>query len=151
MEEARLQDAVAGVAPEAVWRQLQRTYLTIARCLEHRLLPAGITPQQALVLDLIRGGEEPMTPTRMAQALGQETQGITGVLDRMERRGWLRRVRDLADRRAIRLALTDAGVAKLEAVAPVGEGCIREVFAELPPETLATLTAALARLHARAA
>ena len=92
-----------------------------------------------------------LTPTRLADALGQENQGITGLLDRLEQRGWVQRVRDLRDRRTIRLELTDAGAAKLAETIPPGTAALEQVFAGLAAEDIAALTAALAHIGHRAA
>jgi len=60
-------------------------------------------------LDLIsRGG--PMTPSTLARRAGLHPATLTGILDRLERAGWIARERDPADRRAVVLkALPDRG------------------------------------------
>lgn len=51
-------------------------------------------------LDLIdRHG--PLSPTALARLSGQHPATLTGILDRLERGGWIARGRDLADRRAV--------------------------------------------------
>lgn len=51
-------------------------------------------------LDLIaRHG--PLSPSTLAQRAGQHPATMTGVIDRLERDGWVARERDPADRRAI--------------------------------------------------
>jgi DNA-binding MarR family transcriptional regulator len=60
-------------------------------------------------LDLIsRSG--PMTPSTLARRAGLHPATMTGILDRLERAGWIARERDAADRRAVALrALPDRG------------------------------------------
>jgi DNA-binding MarR family transcriptional regulator len=48
-------------------------------------------------------------PHLVAEHLSQQSQTVTGVLDRLERAGHLTRKRDLNDRRAVRLELTPGG------------------------------------------
>ena len=51
-------------------------------------------------LDLInRHG--PLSPTAMARVTGLHPATVTGILDRLERAGWVARERDPADRRAV--------------------------------------------------
>ena len=51
-------------------------------------------------LDLI-DREGPMSPSALARLAGLHPATITGILDRLERGGWITRERDPADRRAI--------------------------------------------------
>jgi DNA-binding MarR family transcriptional regulator len=51
-------------------------------------------------LDLI-DREGPMSPSALARLAGLHPATITGILDRLERGGWIARERDRADRRAI--------------------------------------------------
>jgi DNA-binding MarR family transcriptional regulator len=52
----------------------------------------------------------PMSPGTLARRTGLHPATMTGVLDRLERAGWIARERDTADRRAVTLrALPDRG------------------------------------------
>ena len=75
-----------------------------------------------------------MTPSRLAHYLTQETQSVTGLIDRMEKQGWVRRVRDLPDRRAIRLELTPEGESKLDETLAPGIAVTEELFTQLKPD-----------------
>ena len=68
------------------------------------LLPTGLPFLQALTLTAIEDGCN--QPTLVSTWLGTRSQTILGLIDRLERDGWLRRVRDMKDRRAVRLQLT---------------------------------------------
>jgi DNA-binding MarR family transcriptional regulator len=58
-----------------------------------------------LVLELTIGGT-PVTPGRLAGAAGLTPSTLTSVLDRLERAGYLQRVREPANRRRVLLQLT---------------------------------------------
>lgn len=60
-------------------------------------------------LDLVsRHG--PLSPTALARRAGLHPATMTGILDRLERAGWIARERDPADRRAVTVrALPDRG------------------------------------------
>lgn len=124
----------------AVWRQLYLTYSTIFKAIERAIAPTGVTLPQALALATIKSGPGPITPSRLAHELTQETQSVTGLIDRMEKQDWVRRVRDLPDRRAIRLELTPAGEAKLaETLGPSSDTTAR-MFRALTTTELDTLS-----------
>ena len=64
----------------------------------------GLNATDLRCLGLI-GAEEGMTPTRLAELTGLTTGAITGVLDRLEGAGYLRRVPDPTDRRRLTMDL----------------------------------------------
>ena len=131
----------------AAWRQLYLTYSTIFKAIERAIAPTKVTLPQALALATIKNGPGPITPSRLAHQLTQETQSVTGLIDRMEKQQWVRRVRDLPDRRAIRLELTPQGEAKLaETVGPTSV-TISRMFELLNAGELETLTSMLDRVY----
>lgn len=146
-KEYRMEQTEESPAAVQAWRQLYLTYSTIFKVIERAIAPTGVTLPQALALSAIRNGEGPITPSRLAQYLTQETQSVTGLIDRMERQGWVRRVRDLRDRRAIRLELTAEGAAKLEETIGPGKAITERMFADLKSEEVEQLTALLGRVY----
>lgn len=65
---------------------------------------------QFLALKLL-GHDTPMTPVELARALHYNPGALTRLLDKLEQRGYLKRVPDPDDRRALRLELTAQGKA----------------------------------------
>ncbi|MDX6744242.1 MarR family winged helix-turn-helix transcriptional regulator [Actinocorallia sp. A-T 12471] len=73
----------------------------------------GLTPQQTqLLCRLVRG---PVPMGTLATALHLERSGLSGLVDRVERRGLVERVRDPHDRRIWHAALTPPGQTTAEA------------------------------------
>ncbi|MCK7625792.1 MarR family transcriptional regulator [Streptomyces sp. RS10V-4] len=70
------------------------------------------TDLRALIalLDAARAGEE-LTAGRLGGRLGLNSAGTTALVDRLERLGHLRRVRDTRDRRRVLLAVDERAVA----------------------------------------
>ncbi|MCF2527725.1 MarR family winged helix-turn-helix transcriptional regulator [Yinghuangia soli] len=70
------------------------------------------TDLRALVclLDAARAGT-PATPGWLGGQLGLNSAGTTALVDRLERAGHVRRIRDTADRRRVLLAVDDRAVA----------------------------------------
>jgi DNA-binding MarR family transcriptional regulator len=65
----------------------------------------GINRTDGRCLDIIEN-EGPLTAGRLAQRSGLTTAAVTMVLDRLERAGYARRVRDASDRRQVIVELT---------------------------------------------
>ncbi len=61
----------------------------------------GLNPTDHKCLDLIFRAETPMTATQLAEETGLSTGTITGVMDRLEKTGYIKRKRDANDRRLI--------------------------------------------------
>jgi DNA-binding MarR family transcriptional regulator len=75
----------------------------------------GITGQQYNVLRILRGAQpEPLPTMEIANRMIESTPGITGLLDRLEEKGLVRRARDADDRRCSRCSITDKGLALLK-------------------------------------
>lgn len=82
----------------------------------YRLLVAGaecwaradLTMPQLKVL-LILGERGSARVSWLAEQMAVSPPNITGILDRLERRGWITRTADRADRRVVRVVLSDAG------------------------------------------
>lgn len=95
---------------------LYRTTNAFVRELDRRLVQEhDVTFIQAVTLLAIGSFDRPQ-PRLVADFLSQQSQTVTGVLDRLERAGHVQRVRDLEDRRAVRLELTASGQALVRAI-----------------------------------
>jgi DNA-binding MarR family transcriptional regulator len=93
----------------ALVTSLYRTTNAAVRELDQRLgRDHDITFIQAVTLLAIDSFDRPQ-PHLVADYLSQQSQTVTGVLDRLERAGHVSRQRDLGDRRAVRLELTSSG------------------------------------------
>jgi len=133
--------------PARAWRSLQAGYAASLKALDHALGPVGVTAPQFQALQVIAQGPQPVTPARLAQALALESQSVTGLIDRMERQGWVARHRDLPDRREIRVALTELGHSVLLDAAAAAQPAFDRLVAGLTPAELATLARLLGRAY----
>lgn len=70
----------------------------------------GVNRTDMRCMDVIQR-EGPVTAGRLAEATGLTTGAITSVLDRLERAGVARRVRDASDRRRVLVEATEAALA----------------------------------------
>lgn len=89
---------------------LLRTADVVRRRLGAVVEPHGVTIQQYNVLRILRGAGEAGLPTlEIAGRMIEHAPGITRLLDRLERKGWVERWRSAADRRQVLCRLTPAG------------------------------------------
>ena len=73
----------------------------------------GVTGPQYNVLRILRGEGTPLPILEIASRMVTVVPGITGLIDRLEREGFVERVRCTEDRRVIYVALTEKGAAVL--------------------------------------
>ena len=97
------------------------------------LAPFHITPGQYGVLRCL-WEDGPCTPKEIAQVLRLENSTVSGVLDRMEKKGLIERVIDKKDRRSIQVKATQAGIAMRDDVLQVIHTLNEQVLDSLDPE-----------------
>ncbi len=69
-----------------------------------------VTPAQSAILFLLKQADG-RTMTELGRALSLENATITGLVDRLERDGFVRRAKSPSDRRATKVSITAEGVA----------------------------------------
>jgi DNA-binding MarR family transcriptional regulator len=110
------------------WVLVSELYWMSYKLQERRFYHLGVSASQARVLAVLHYAPEPIKPSAIATLLFQETQSITGILNRIEARGWVMRTPDADDRRAVRLRLTDAGSALTEQLVQITSELYDELF-----------------------
>jgi DNA-binding MarR family transcriptional regulator len=87
-----------------------------------------------------------MTPKALAASVSLSQATVTGILDRLERRGLVTRVRSTVDKRVVHLEVTDAGRTVIgDAPSPLSE-VFRARLAALPKKEQAAIDEALRRV-----
>ena len=108
----------------------------------------GVTPAQYNVLRILRGhAAGPMTCSQIGGRLLDRTPDVTRLLARLERAGLVTRTRAERDRRAVEVALTDAGRHVLAALEAPARDAIAGVAGHLSDDELRTLSRLLERLR----
>ena len=117
------------------------------RCIgSERLVKAGVSMIQLHVLSmLVRHGETTMS--RLAAAIDASVSNVTGLVDRMEQRGYVERVRVPDDRRVILIRVTPQGKAMLDEIETLRSDLFRRVLDGLPADRLDGLRMAAADLR----
>ena len=106
----------------------------------------GLTPVQAKLLCVLMA--RPRGMAELAGILGVEKAALTGLVDRVERRGLAERTAVPGDRRALRVTLTGAGRQAAAAFHHAVSAELDGLAAALPAAERARFGASLARLTA---
>jgi DNA-binding MarR family transcriptional regulator len=93
----------------------------------------GLSPAGMNVLTILEHAPEPLSPRVIAEALIVTSSTVTGLLDSLEKRGFIRRSSHPSDRRMLLIEITDAGSALMR---DLGEPLVRSEM-----EWLSCLTA----------
>ncbi len=88
--------------------RMRRITLALAAQVEHALEPCGLTNAQWIPLFKLRYAGV-TTAAELARESLLDAGSMTRMLDRLEAKGFVRRVRSLEDRRVVKLDLTDEG------------------------------------------
>jgi MarR family 2-MHQ and catechol resistance regulon transcriptional repressor len=110
-----------------------------------RLVRLGISMTHFHVLTLLRH-HDAMPMGKLADILDASMSSATGIIDRMEERGLVERVRVPDDRRIVLVRPTQAGLDLVDEVELVKSEVMEDAIARLDPAQLERLTAATADL-----
>ncbi len=125
--------------PGDSWRRLVARALVFHEAVAERL---GVNATDLKCLELAVGEDE-ITPTRLAELTGLTSGAITGVLDRLERRGIVRRAADPDDRRRVVVRVDPERAKEITALYAPFLAATSELLANWTPDARAALTAYL--------
>jgi MarR family transcriptional regulator, organic hydroperoxide resistance regulator len=133
---------------KAVVISVLRTADRMRRRGEALLAPHDVTLQQFNVLRILRGARpDGLCTLAIAQRMIEQTPGITRLIDRLEKKGLVRRVRSEEDRRQVWCRITPAGERLLARLDDPVEAFDRAAVRALTPAEQEHLTALLGQLH----
>ncbi len=113
------------------------------------LEPAGVTLQQYNVLRILgRAGEEGLPTLSLAGRMLERTPGVTRLIDRMEKKGWVTRHRCEQDRRRVWCRITEVGLGLLASLDEAIEEVDDAISAVLDDAEIAQFIDCLERLRA---
>jgi len=115
---------------------------------KHLEQSAGLTFPQLLVLETLRSEREPLTAGQLAARVSLTQGTITSILDRLEVKHLVARVRAAGDRRRVLVALTEDGLELLRQAPPLLRPEFTRAWNQLSPEERRNLIDAVERLAA---
>lgn len=87
---------------------LNKAQQSVHQLFKTELLPHGVTPGQYSLLTCL-WQENGQTVKQLAERLHLDSSTVTGILDRMEQKGLIKKEADPKDRRALQILLTEKG------------------------------------------
>lgn len=108
-----------------------------------RKLQGGVASLVHLQVLIALDAEGPLPMRRLAEAMDVSQASATGIIDRMEERGLVERLRDDEDRRVVRVGLTADGRSTIEAMTAERREHLALVMDELTDDELASLLTGL--------
>ena len=108
----------------------------------------NLSPSQFNVLNLLHGHAAGCTQSELSRQLIMHRSNVTGLIDRLEKRGLVRRADSATDRRAYRVALTPAGQKLVREILPRYYAAAEQIWGALPVRRTNQLVAELAQLSA---
>ncbi len=130
-----------------VTARLSRIGAHLARRQEAVFSRFGLNRGEAGALSALRiAGPHQLSPTRLGRGLMLSSAGVTSRIDRLERRGFVRRLDDPLDRRGVIIELTDEGLAVVDAAVAANAASDRQLLERLDPQEIAQLEALLRKL-----
>lgn len=117
-----------------VWVLLYQTPNLLMKCTDKVLSETGLSLQQYITLMIMECIKAPTTISELARHLDRNANSVSMITDRMEKNGLVRRVRDLPDRRSLRLELTEKGREKLAEATKPGWELIERVTSSFTEE-----------------
>jgi DNA-binding MarR family transcriptional regulator len=94
----------------------------------------------------IAGPPHRLSPTRLGKGLMLSSAGVTSRIDRLERRGFVRRLPDPDDRRGVIIELTDEGREAVDAAVAALTISDSQLVGRLDPDEVAQLEVLLRKL-----
>ena len=143
-----MQNLVSNDPDYRLWTLLNRVRDAIYKAREYELGPLGISPVQAAVLFVVQALGRPATPAEISRLLLRETNSVSGLLNRMEKEGLLRKTEDPERKNLVRITVTEKGQKAYYASSK--RESIHGIFSSLSEEQWEQQTACLDELLARA-
>jgi len=123
------------------------TFGAMKCAMSERLVRLGISMAQLhIIYTLQRNGV--MTMSRLADVLGVSLSNASGLIDRMEERGFIERTRVPEDRRVVLVRVTDAGMRLMNENDALSDELMRGVLARLRGTELPVFAHAVAEVRA---
>ena len=119
--------------PTILWVRLNMTFQLIYHEIQKTLKKESLTLPQLDILVCL-GRVEGLTLGEISERLMVTGGNITGVMDRLEKSGFVYRDRDKEDRRIIRAKLTPKGVLLHKDILPIFQKKWQEIVGILEPE-----------------
>ncbi|HEX6902267.1 MAG TPA: MarR family transcriptional regulator [Thermoanaerobaculia bacterium] len=126
---------------EEAFLAVQRTASLLMQALGRELRRHDLTPPLYNVLRILRGAEpDALTCGEIGERLVSPGPDVTRLLDRLEQRDLVARLRDAEDRRIVRARITKKGITLLDELDEPVKETLEALLGHLGPKKLQTLS-----------
>ena len=91
------------------WLRVRQAWEALERAMEMELERLPATLSQIDILLILRGNSVPLTPTQIASYMFRAQHSVSGLITRMERAGYVKKVRSKKDRRLVEVVMQPKG------------------------------------------
>ncbi len=113
---------------------LKRITKQLEAMIARELLAFGITPPQILVMRQIV--DSPKTIGEIVKAIDLSYSTVSGIIDRLEKNGIVRRTRDTNDRRVVWISLTEKRLEIKNRISVLQDDYLDQLVSEIDPAKL---------------
>ena len=92
-----------------LWVLLAQAREAMYKARQHELRRYNLSPRQSAVLFIIRAIGDKVTPAKISRWLLREPHSVSEIINRMEKQGLVKKVRDLDRKNLVRIELTEKG------------------------------------------
>ena len=132
------------------WMLLHRTRDLAFSCEDRLCSEYGLTAEQYTVLVAVKYFDDPVRPTDIGQWVDHKVNTVSMIADRMVKAGLVERIRDLPDRREVRLVITPKGEQAFKQATPAAWSLIEDIMSSLSDEEKRTLIKLLEKVRDKA-
>jgi len=92
-----------------LWVLLKQVRHAIYDAVERELRQYGISPTEAAVLSVLKAVGKNVTPAEISRWMFRKPHSVSGLLSRMEKKGLVRKAKDLSRKNLVRVTMTEKG------------------------------------------
>lgn len=92
-----------------LWLLLTHTRYAVFRAREKELLRYGVSPEQVGLLFVVQALGNRATPAALSRHIIRQPHTVSALVDRMARRGLVKKVKDLDRKNLVRVVMTEKG------------------------------------------
>ena len=131
-----------------LWMLLTHTRYAIYRSREKELLRYKVSPEQVGVMFIVQALGSRATPSEISRFILRQPHTVSALIERMEEKGFVKKMHDLDKKNMVRVALTDKGQKVYEY--STQRGPIHRIMSVLSEEERVKLRDLLSKLHTQA-
>ena len=131
-----------------LWLLFTHARYAVFRAREKELQRYGVSPEQVGVLFVVQALGHKATPAAIARQIIRQPHTVSALVDRMSRRGLVKKVKDLDRKNLVRVVMTEKGKKMYDV--STKRGPIHRILAILTPEEKKQFRSSLEKLLAKA-